>query len=76
VNLCYLVVFLDINIEGDLEDFLEENSTNLTNTLDIFSIIWGNILIEFSLKVVSNNPIMKKEGAGCVLLKKVKLNLI
>ena len=40
-------------IKGSLIEFLNENDDFFTNLLDIFSIIWENILMEIPMRVVS-----------------------
>ena len=42
-------------IDDDLDDLLEEFDKNEANTLDIFPIIWENILMEIPLKVVNDD---------------------
>ena len=47
-----------INISGEIDTLLEEtlkNQTNVQNTIDIFPIIWENILMEIPTRVVSND---------------------
>lgn len=49
---------LDIQIDENIDDFIEEtgeNSIFCENTLDILPIIWENILVEIPMKVVSND---------------------
>jgi uncharacterized protein len=49
---------LDIQIDENINDFIEEtgeNSIFCENTLDILPIIWENILVEIPMKVVSND---------------------
>ncbi len=54
-----------IEIDDDLSEFLEENLENNQNTIDIFPIIWENILMEIPLKVVNEDlSDVKKEGDG------------
>ena len=54
-----------IEIDDDLSEFLEENIENNQNTIDIFPIIWENILMEIPLKVVNEDlSDVKKEGEG------------
>ena len=53
-----------IQIEGDLNEIVEENAEkylNSKNTLDILPIIWENILMEIPMRVVS-------EGADDITL--------
>lgn len=40
-------------INGKLEDFLEEINKKIENTIDILPIIWENILMEIPMRVVS-----------------------
>ena len=54
-----------IEIDDDLSEFLEENLENNQNSIDIFPIIWENILMEIPLKVVNEDlSDVKKEGEG------------
>ena len=43
----------NIDINGEYNELMEENSTNFQNTIDIFPIIWENILMEIPMRVVS-----------------------
>ena len=46
----------NININGEINELmenLEENLTNLQNSIDILPIIWENILMEIPMRVVS-----------------------
>jgi len=43
----------NIEIKGSLSEFLNKNEEIFTNTLDIFPIIWENILMEIPMRVVS-----------------------
>lgn len=57
----------NININGELDEFMEENSTNFQNTIDILPIIWENILMEIPYRVISeeaknSNINMKGDG--------------
>ena len=62
----------NVKISGNLEEMLEEineNSKKDENSIDIFPIIWENILMEIPMKVVSeeaNN--IKLEGDGWKLI--------
>ena len=50
-------------------DELIENARNFTNTLDIFPIIWENILMEIPMKVVSEEiDDVKTSGNGWRLI--------
>ncbi len=42
-------------IEGNIEEFLSENTQKYQNTLDILPIIWENILVEIPMRVVSDD---------------------
>ena len=54
-----------IQIDDDLANLLEDFDKNEANTLDIFPIIWENILMEIPLKVVNEDlSDVKKEGEG------------
>ncbi|MEG2322100.1 MAG: DUF177 domain-containing protein [Bacilli bacterium] len=55
VSLKPVILPLNIIINDDLDDLLEENVTNVENMLDIFPIIWENILMEIPLRVVSED---------------------
>lgn len=58
VTLKPVEVPLEIEIEENIADFMEEtqeNSIICENTLDIFPIIWENILMEIPMKVVSDD---------------------
>ncbi|MDD3187094.1 MAG: YceD family protein [Bacilli bacterium] len=56
------------NVSGSLLEFLkeiDENIENVENILDIFPIVWENILLEIPLKVVSDDidtSALKGEG--------------
>ena len=61
----------DFNIEIDdiLDRILEENDKKIQNTIDIFPIIWENILLEVPMKVVSEGATLEKtEGDGWKLI--------
>lgn len=54
-----------IQIDDDLSNLIVDFDKNETNTLDIFSIIWENILMEVPLKVVNDDlSDVKTEGEG------------
>ena len=58
-----------VNINGELDEFIEENDRNFTNTLDIFPIIWENILMEIPMRVVSDEAKdIKLSGDGWKLI--------
>ena len=58
----------NVKISGNLEEMLEEineNSKKIENSIDIFPIIWENILMEIPMKVVSEKAKdIKLEGDG------------
>ena len=62
----------NINVNGKLAEIIEEISGNLQkneNTIDIFPIIWENILVEIPMKVVSDKAKnFKAEGDGWKLI--------
>ena len=43
----------NIEIKGTLSEILNKNEEIFTNTLDIFPIIWENILMEIPMRVIS-----------------------
>ena len=54
-----------IDLDDEIDEFLEENIENNQNTIDIFPIIWENILMEIPLKVVNEDlSDVKTEGEG------------
>ena len=61
-----------VKIEGNLEEMLQEineNSKKIENSIDIFPIIWENILMEIPMKVVSEEAKnIKLEGDGWKLI--------
>ena len=68
-------------IDGNLEEMLEEineNSQKIENSIDIFPIIWENVLMEIPMKVVSEKAKnLKLEGDGWRLItdnKKEEIN--
>ena len=68
-------------IDGNLEEMLEEineNSQKIENSIDIFPIIWENVLMEIPMKVVSEKAKnLKLEGDGWKLItddKKEEIN--
>ena len=57
-------------IEGNIIDLLEEinlNSKKSENSIDIFPIIWENILMEVPIRITKNDDI-KMEGEGWKLV--------
>ena len=64
-----------VNINGELDEFIEENDRNFTNTLDIFPIIWENILMEIPMRVVSDEAKdIKLSGEGWRLVAEEEAN--
>ncbi|MEG1647304.1 MAG: DUF177 domain-containing protein [Bacilli bacterium] len=58
-------------INDDLLQILQENDELLEkigNTLDIFPIVWENILLEMPMRVVSDNANIHLEGDGWKLI--------
>ncbi len=56
---------IDVKIEGNSQELYEEIKEfcqNDENTLDIFPIIWENILMEIPIRVVSNGAELKDGG--------------
>lgn len=60
----------DIEISGEYDEIMQEMgeiSTNFKNTIDIFPIIWENILMEIPMRVVSDDVSesdLNKSGEG------------
>ena len=58
----------ELNINGAVDELIE-NARNFTNTLDIFPIIWENILMEIPMRVVSESAHdVKLSGDGWKLI--------
>lgn len=62
----------NINIEGNLTEMLSEFNENYENnqkTIDIFPIIWENILMEIPIRIVSDDiSDVKTQGEGWELI--------
>ena len=59
----------NIEIDGEISELLENFDRNYTNTIDIFPIIWENILMEIPMRVVSEDAKdYKIEGDGWKLV--------
>ena len=59
----------NIEITGDLAEKMEKKDNFFTNTLDIFPIIWENILLEIPMRVVSSDAKdIKLSGDGWKLI--------
>ena len=55
----------NIDINGEYDELLEEKSKKFENTIDIFPIIWENILLEIPMRVVSEEAQdISMEGDG------------
>lgn len=58
-----------LEIDEDFDETLQENLKNVTNSIDIFQIIWENILMEIPLRVVNEDlSDVKTEGEGWQLI--------
>lgn len=61
-----------LKINGEINDLMEETTGNLKNfenSIDIFQIIWENILMEIPMRVVSEDAEdFKTEGNGWKLI--------
>jgi uncharacterized protein len=57
----------DFSIE--IDEILDENYKNNQNSIDIFPIIWENILMEIPIRIVNEDIAdVKKEGEGWKLI--------
>ena len=43
----------NIDVDGEINELMEDFSTNFQNSIDILPIIWENILMEIPMRVVS-----------------------
>ena len=57
-----LNIFIDKNIKEDEND--EENRLILQNSLDIFAIVWENIVLEVPLRVIKEDATFISKGDG------------
>lgn len=57
-----LNIFIDKNIKEEAND--EENQLILQNSLDIFEIVWENIVLEVPLRVIKEDAVFISEGDG------------
>ena len=58
-----------LEIDEDFDENLQESLKNVSNSIDIFQIIWENILMEIPLRVVNEDlSDMKTEGEGWQLI--------
>ena len=56
-----------IDIDGEINELMEDFSTNFQNSIDILPIIWENILMEIPMRVVSpdlNESDYNQQGDG------------
>ena len=64
---------VSIDIEGNYEDLIEEygeNIKNITNSLDIWPIVWHNVLLVVPMKVVSPDAKLElTKGDGWEVIK-------
>ena len=59
----------NIEINGEIDEIIENFDKNYGNTIDIFPIIWENILMEIPMRVVSEDAKdFKIEGDGWKLV--------
>lgn len=61
-----LDIFIDKNIEDS--EKVDEKQLFFQNSLDIFSIVWENIVLEVPLRVVNEDAEFTKEGNGWSLV--------
>jgi len=55
----------NIEIDDDFDEIVQENLKNVSNSIDIFQIIWENILMEIPLRVVNSDlSDVKTKGEG------------
>lgn len=58
-----------LEIDEDFDETLQENLKNVANSIDIFQIIWENILMEIPLRVVNEDlSDVKVSGEGWQLV--------
>ncbi len=59
----------DYSFSIEIDEILEENYKNNQNTIDIFPIIWENILMEIPIRIVNEDLTgVKTEGEGWKLI--------
>lgn len=59
----------NIEIDEDFDETVQENLKNVSNSIDIFQIIWENILMEIPLRVVNEDlSDVKVSGDGWQLV--------
>lgn len=57
-----------------IEEKLEENLKNLSNTIDIMDILWQNIVLEVPLQLTEVEDLTKYQGEGWKLVSEEELN--
>ncbi|MBR5370405.1 MAG: hypothetical protein IK137_03790 [Bacilli bacterium] len=59
----------------DYDDYLDENCKNNENTLDIFTFLWENIVLEVPLQFTKVSDLSKYHGDGWKLISEEERNL-
>ena len=62
----------NVEIEGyidELTENIEQNDIKVGNSIDIFPIVWENVLVEIPMKVTSSNIPEEIDGEGWKLIK-------
>ena len=59
----------------DYDDYLDENCKNNENTLDIFTFLWENIVLEVPLQFTKVSDLSKYHGDGWKLISEDERNL-
>lgn len=59
----------------DYDDYLDENCKNDENTLDIFTFLWENIVLEVPLQFTKVSDLSKYHGDGWKLISEEERNL-
>ena len=67
----------DVNYPFDIEynDFIEENCRKNQNTLDIFEVLWENIVLEVPLQFTKVEDLSKFHGDGWKLISEDDLKI-
>jgi len=66
---------IEYPFEIEYDDFLEENCKNSENTLEIFTFLWENIVLEVPLQFTKVRDLSKFHGDGWRLLSEDDKNL-
>ena len=66
LSMCLLTTTVNANIEDS--EKVDEKQLFFQNSLDIFSIVWENIVLEVPLRVVNEDAEFTKEGNGWSLV--------